>query len=31
MYGAKPPYPDLRSFQVSVEYVLDGPTLVARI
>lgn len=31
MYGAKPPYPDLRSFQVSVEYVLDGPTLIARI
>ena len=25
------PYPDLRSFKVSVEYVLDGESLVARI
>lgn len=31
MYGATPPYPNLRNFQVSVEYTIDGPSLVARI
>lgn len=30
-YGITPPWPDPRSFKVSVEYVLDGPDLVARI
>lgn len=30
-YNIDPPYPDLRSFKVSVEYFLDGDTLVARI
>jgi len=30
-YRAVPPYPDLRNFEVSVEYVLDGPSLIARI
>lgn len=30
-FSVAPPYPDLRSFSVSVEYVLDGDTFVARI
>lgn len=30
-YGISPPYPNLRTFQVSVEFFLDGPSLVARI
>ena len=30
-YNVAPPYPDLRNFTVSVEYVLDGDSLVARI
>lgn len=31
MFGIQPPYPDLRNFKISVEYVLDGDDLVARI
>lgn len=31
MYRITPPYPDLRQFEVSVEYVLDGDDFVARI
>lgn len=31
MVGIEPPWPDLRSFKISVEYVLDGADLVARI
>lgn len=30
-YGIEPPYPNLRTFRVSVEYVLDGKSLVVRI
>lgn len=30
-FSIAPPYPDLRNFSVSVEYVLEGDTLVARI
>lgn len=31
MVGISPPWPDLRNFKISVEYVLDGADLVARI
>lgn len=31
MYKISPPYPDLRRFEVSVEYVLDGSDLVVRV
>jgi len=31
MFGIEPPWPDVRNFKVSVEYVLDGADLVARI
>lgn len=30
-FGIAPPYPNLRNFSVSVEFVLDGDTFVARI
>lgn len=30
-FGVAPPYPDLRNFAISVEYVLDGDSFVARI
>lgn len=30
-YNITPPYPNIRTFRVSVEYLLDGPSFVARV
>lgn len=30
-YSAAPPYPDLRQFEITVEYLLDGADLVVRV
>lgn len=31
MFGIEPPWPDVRNFKISVEYVLDGADLVVRV